>query len=105
MDAGPPLNVNRLQERMQLMLQDPVIERLSGELGPGVGRGEAVLRVAGELHDVEGVHHRDRVRQLLRGGGLEAGEPSIATTSTPSRHSCGRSAAARTPTRAPGLRR
>ena len=43
--AGPPLNVNRLQERMQLMLQDPQIERMQAQLAPGVERGEAVLRV------------------------------------------------------------
>jgi hemolysin activation/secretion protein len=43
--AGPPLNVNRLQERMQLMLQDPQIERMEAQLAPGVGRGDAVLRV------------------------------------------------------------
>lgn len=43
--AGPPLNVNDLQERMQIMLQDPMIERMSGELAPGVERGDAVLRV------------------------------------------------------------
>ncbi len=42
--AGPVLNVNRLQERMQLMLQDPQIERISAELAPGTERGEAVLR-------------------------------------------------------------
>ena len=34
-----------------------------------------VQRVAGQADDVEGVHHRDRVGQLLGGGGLEAGEP------------------------------
>jgi hemolysin activation/secretion protein len=43
--AGPPLNVNDLQERMQIMLQDPMIERMSAELAPGVERGDAVLRV------------------------------------------------------------
>jgi hemolysin activation/secretion protein len=43
--AGPPLNVNELQERMQIMLQDPQIERMSAELAPGVERGDAVLRV------------------------------------------------------------
>ena len=31
--------------------------------------------VTGKGDDVEGVHHRDRVRQRLGGGGLEAGEP------------------------------
>jgi hemolysin activation/secretion protein len=43
--AGPPLNVNELQERMQLMLQDPLIAQLSAQLAPGVAPGEAVLRV------------------------------------------------------------
>ncbi|MGE5794112.1 MAG: ShlB/FhaC/HecB family hemolysin secretion/activation protein [Bacteroidota bacterium] len=43
--AGPPLNVNDLQERMQLMLQDPQIASMSAELAPGVERGDAVLRV------------------------------------------------------------
>ena len=42
--AGPPLNVNDLQERMQLMLQDPQIANMSAELAPGVERGDAVLR-------------------------------------------------------------
>jgi hemolysin activation/secretion protein len=43
--AGPPLNVNDLQERMQLMLQDPLISQLSAQLAPGIAPGEAVLRV------------------------------------------------------------
>lgn len=43
--AGPPLNVNQLQERMQVMLQDPQIERMEAQLAPGVERGDAVLRV------------------------------------------------------------
>jgi len=43
--AGPPLNVNDLQERMQIMLQDPQIANMSAELAPGVERGDAVLRV------------------------------------------------------------
>lgn len=42
--AEPILNVNRLQERMQLLLQDPQIERIAAELAPGTQRGEAVLR-------------------------------------------------------------
>jgi hemolysin activation/secretion protein len=37
--------VNELQERMQLMLQDPQIANMSAELAPGVERGDAVLRV------------------------------------------------------------
>ncbi len=42
--AEPVLNVNLLQERMQLLLQDPQIERIAAELAPGTQRGEAVLR-------------------------------------------------------------
>jgi hypothetical protein len=34
-----------------------------------------VERVAGQSDDVEGVHDRDRVRDLLGSGGLEPGEP------------------------------
>jgi hemolysin activation/secretion protein len=43
--AGPPLNVNRLQERMQVLLQNPQFERINAELGPGLVPGEAVLRM------------------------------------------------------------
>ncbi|OGA70013.1 MAG: hypothetical protein A3G83_08830 [Betaproteobacteria bacterium RIFCSPLOWO2_12_FULL_68_20] len=43
--AGPPLNVRELQERMQVILLDPQIERINAELGPGVRPGEAVLRL------------------------------------------------------------
>jgi hemolysin activation/secretion protein len=43
--AGPPLNVDALQERLQLMLENPRIERLNAELKPGVSPAEAVLDV------------------------------------------------------------
>jgi hemolysin activation/secretion protein len=43
--AGPPLNVNTLQERFQLLLQDQRIERLNADLKPGVRLGEALLDV------------------------------------------------------------
>lgn len=42
--AGVPLNVNRLQESMQLMLQDGALEQVNAELAPGERPGEAVLR-------------------------------------------------------------
>jgi len=42
--AGPVLNISQLQERMQLMLQDPQISRVAAELAPGIQRGEAALR-------------------------------------------------------------
>lgn len=43
--AGPPLNINALQERLQLLLQDSRIQRLNTELRPGVQLGESVLDV------------------------------------------------------------
>ena len=45
LSAGPPLNINALQERLQLLLQDSRIERLNAELRPGVQPGESVLEV------------------------------------------------------------
>ncbi len=45
LDAGPPLNVNALQQRLQLMLEDSRIQRLNAELRPGVARGEGILDV------------------------------------------------------------
>jgi hemolysin activation/secretion protein len=43
--AGPPLNIQALQERLQLLLQDARIQRLTTELRPGVRLGESVLDV------------------------------------------------------------
>ncbi len=43
--AGPPLNVNPLQERLQLLQQDDRIQRVNAELKPGVNPGESVLKV------------------------------------------------------------
>jgi hemolysin activation/secretion protein len=43
--AGPPVNINALQERLQLLQQTPGITRLNAELRPGVTRGESVLNV------------------------------------------------------------
>jgi hemolysin activation/secretion protein len=45
LDAGPPLNVNSLQRRLQLLLEDPRIARLNAELKPGLQRGEGILDV------------------------------------------------------------
>ena len=45
LSAGPPLNVNALQERLQLMLEDSRIQRLNAELKPGTRRGEGILDV------------------------------------------------------------
>ena len=43
-----PLNINTLQERMQLLLQDHRVERLNADLRPGTKLGESVLNVAVE---------------------------------------------------------
>jgi len=40
-----PLNVNRLQERLQLLQQDPRIERINAKLKPGVRPGQSILNV------------------------------------------------------------
>lgn len=44
--AGPPLNVNDLQERLQILQQDGLIERINAELAPGLRLGEAVLKAS-----------------------------------------------------------
>ncbi|MGA8146612.1 MAG: ShlB/FhaC/HecB family hemolysin secretion/activation protein [Gallionellaceae bacterium] len=41
--GGPPLNVNALQDRLQILLQGPFIERINAELSPGDRPGEARL--------------------------------------------------------------
>ncbi|MEO8626660.1 MAG: ShlB/FhaC/HecB family hemolysin secretion/activation protein [Betaproteobacteria bacterium] len=46
--AGPPLNVDTLQERIQILLEDPRIERLNAELKPGASASEAILNVRAE---------------------------------------------------------
>ncbi len=43
--AGPPLNLNTLQQQLQLLLEDPRLRRLNAELKPGVKPGESVLDV------------------------------------------------------------
>lgn len=43
--AGPPLNINELQERLQIVLQDPAIERVNADLRPGDRPGDAKLVV------------------------------------------------------------
>jgi len=42
-EAGAVLNVNEMQERLQLLRQNPLIGRLQGELRPGSGLGESEL--------------------------------------------------------------
>ena len=45
LSAGPPLNINALQERLQILQQDDRIQTLHAELKPDVKRGESVLKV------------------------------------------------------------
>ncbi|MEQ9640946.1 MAG: ShlB/FhaC/HecB family hemolysin secretion/activation protein [Alphaproteobacteria bacterium] len=52
--AGPPLNVNDLQKRFRILLDDPVIERLDARLGPGVRPGESELTV--DVRDAKPVY-------------------------------------------------
>jgi hemolysin activation/secretion protein len=44
-DAGPPVNVNALQERLRLFQTDKRIERINAELRPGETRGISTLNV------------------------------------------------------------
>ncbi len=41
--AGPPLNVKSLEERLQIMLQSPLIDGINARLGPGDRPREAIL--------------------------------------------------------------
>lgn len=43
--AGPPINVYQLQERLQLLQQDPRVERINAELRRGVSPGRSELNV------------------------------------------------------------
>ncbi len=45
LSAGPPLNVNSLQDRLQLLQQDTRIRKINAELTPGVRLGESELNV------------------------------------------------------------
>jgi len=45
LSSGPPLNVDALQERLQILLEDPRIERLNAEVKPGASPSEATLDV------------------------------------------------------------
>ena len=44
-DAGPPVNVNALQERLRLFQTDKRIERINANLRPGETRGESALSI------------------------------------------------------------
>lgn len=42
---GEALNINDLQERLQLLQQDPLLRQINAELGPGVELGEGILKI------------------------------------------------------------
>jgi hemolysin activation/secretion protein len=44
-EDGVALNIEKLQERLQLLQLNPLIDRLQAELGPGVELGEGVLNL------------------------------------------------------------
>jgi len=43
--AGAPFNMKALQEKIRLLLENPLIRRIKAELKPGAQRGEAILNV------------------------------------------------------------
>ncbi len=45
LDAGPPVNVHALQERLRLFQTDQRIQRINAELRPGETRGESALNI------------------------------------------------------------
>ena len=45
LSAGPPVNIFTLQERLQLLQQDPPVQRINAELRRGVAPGESELNV------------------------------------------------------------
>jgi len=45
LDAGPPVNVHALQERLRFFQTDQRIERINAELRPGETRGESALHI------------------------------------------------------------
>ena len=43
--AGPPVNIYTLQERLQLLQQDPLVQRINAELRRGITAGQSELKV------------------------------------------------------------
>jgi hemolysin activation/secretion protein len=50
LSAGPPVNIYNLQERLQLLQQDPRVERINAELRRGAVSGESELNVRVSEH-------------------------------------------------------
>lgn len=44
-DTDGPLNIDVIRERYQLLLSDPLIQRMNGRLMPGIRLGEAILDI------------------------------------------------------------
>ncbi|OQW93887.1 MAG: hypothetical protein BWK79_08805, partial [Beggiatoa sp. IS2] len=42
---GESLNINELQQRLQLLQQNPLFKRINAELGPGTKLGEGILKI------------------------------------------------------------
>ena len=81
LDAGPPLNINALQERLQLFLEDPRIQRLNADLKPGVTRGEAILDVRVEERTPYKLYTEYNNYQSPRSAKTVASSPSSTITS------------------------
>jgi len=45
-DGKAPLNINRLQNRLKMIKQDPIVENINANLSPGLKLGEAELEVS-----------------------------------------------------------
>jgi hemolysin activation/secretion protein len=44
-NEGAILNIDKLQDRLQILQQNPRLERINAELGPGVKLGEGILKI------------------------------------------------------------
>lgn len=76
-----PLNVQKLQERVRLLNENPLIERINAELGPGPSRGKAVLaaRIIEASPFTAGieVHNEQSPRVGSEGGTLYASDRNL----------------------------
>jgi hemolysin activation/secretion protein len=50
LDAGPPVNINALQQRLQMLQQHDLVKKLQAELKPGVEPGKSTLALEVEEH-------------------------------------------------------
>jgi len=74
MSSTSGLGTPWLSDEMSLTMRSRPVAAVAVQalLDPTAALAESV---AGEAHDMEGVHHRGRVGGLLGGRGLEPGEP------------------------------